>query len=456
MQTVSMVLAEFASGLGFDSLPCDVVEKAKRCLLDFVGVAVGGRGCPLLPVLLDVACDEGTSRRASIIGQGTRTSLLGAPLVNGTMGHFLELDDGHKPSISHPGTVVIPAALAVAEMINASGKDLLLSIVLGYDIVCRIGTSIQPSHQAKRGFHTTGTCGTFGAAVAAAKLLGLTSEETAYAIGLAGLQACGLLEVMNNGGMSKPFQAGKAAHNGVMAALMAERGVRSPLTIFEGEKGFISATADDWKRDAVTEGLGERYLIRDIYFKFHAACGLVHSAIDAIVFIMKNNGLAPQDVKEIVLKVQTYAAEVVGKHYIPETPEQARFSLPYSAAVAVLEGRAGIEQYTAEKTRDPAILDMAQRVRIVADPTLDATFPNARSTVAKIITRYGEEYEKRVDAAKGHPENPPTEEEMKEKFMSLAAPHYGSDRAHRIAEIIGRIDNLDTATLASALRGESA
>lgn len=454
VQTVSMVLAEFASGLRFDELPSEVVDMSKRCLLDFIGVAVAGRKCPLLPMLEDILGETPSGRKASVIGQKSQVSLLSAPLINGTIGHFLELDDGHKPSISHPGTVVIPAALAVSEIVNATGKDLLLSIVLGYETMCRIGASIQPSHQAGRGFHTTGTCGAFGAAVAAARLLGLSAEQTAHAIGLAGLQASGLLEVMSDGEMSKPFQAGKAAHNGVLAALMAERGAKSPLTILEGEKGFIAAMADDWRRDVVTGELGERYAITDTYFKLFGACGLVFSAVEALMLIMREHALEPQDVAEIVLRVQTYAAEVVGKRRVPETLEQARFSLPYAAAAAVVR-RSSDVTYAPEKPEHLAILDMIPKVTVVADPVLDATFPDTRSAVARLTTCSGESYEKRVDAARGHPENPPTCEELRRKYMSLAGPHYGEGHALRIAETVAAIDTVRSVLpLVSLLRGE--
>jgi 2-methylcitrate dehydratase PrpD len=224
---------------------------------------------------------------------------------------------------------------------------------------------------------------------------------------------------------------------------MAERGVQSPITIFEGEKGFVNATSDAWKKEMILEELGKKYLILDTYFKFHAACGLVHSSIDALLEIMNKNNVTPEDIKEIILKVQNYVAEVVGKHNIPETAEQAKFCLPYSAAVAVIEGSAGIEQYTEEKIKDPHILDMANRVRVIADSALDATFPKARSTVAKIITFTGKEHERRVDAARGHPEHPPSDEDLEKKYMSLASSHFNPNHARRVAETIKKLENLD-------------
>lgn len=443
-RTISQKFANFSKNLKFNMLPKEVMIQAKKCLLDFIGVAIAGSECPLLPVLLRITSHIDTKQKAIVIGQKKSASLLFAPLINGTLGHFLELDDGHRASISHPGTVVIPAALAVAENRNSSGKDLLLSVILGYEIICRIGRSIQPSHQTIRGFHTTGTCGTFGAAIAASKLFELSNIKTTNALGLAGLQASGLLEVMNNGSMSKPFQAGKASHNGLLAALLAKYNIKSPITIFEGKKGFLNAMANKWNKRDIFEDFGKKFLISEIYFKFHAACGLVHSSIDAIIKIMEENNLNTKDIKRIILKVQTYAADVVGKkNIIPKTPEEAKFSLPFNAAIAALYRKANREQYTMKIIRNPEVISLIKKSEVIADKNLDKTFPIKRSSIAVIETISGIKFEKKVDCPKGSPENPPSYYDIFKKFLYLTNSYINNTHANRIAEMVEKIDKME-------------
>jgi len=221
-ETISLKFARLSKNLKFEMLPESVIEQTKKCLLDFIGVAIAGKKCSLIDLLLSLGFQSKGDKNSTVIGREEPIYFLFSPLINGTIGHYLELDDGHRPSISHPGTVVIPSALATGEVLNSNGKNTLLSIILGSEIICRIGRSFQPSHQTKRGFHTTGTCGTFGTALASAKLLDLSIKEIAYALGLAGIQASGLLEVMNNGGMAKPFQAGKASYYGPISTIMVE------------------------------------------------------------------------------------------------------------------------------------------------------------------------------------------------------------------------------------------
>jgi len=448
--TISLKFARFSKNLKFEMLPESVIDKTKKCLLDFVGVAIAGQKCPLINVLLDLGGQVKNDKKSTVIGREEPIYFLFSSLINGTIGHYLELDDGHRPSISHPGTVVIPSALAMGEVLNSNGKNTLLSIILGYEIICRIGRSFQPSHQTKRGFHTTGTCGTFGAALASAKLLNLSTKEIAYALGLAGIQASGLLEVMNNGGMAKPFQAGKASCNGLVSTMMAEKKVESPITIFEGNKGFMNAMSDNWQDKKIFDKFGEDFMISETYFKFHAACGLVHSTIDAIIKIVQENNIRAEQIEKIILKVQSYVADIVNKENQDiESAEDAKFNLQFNAAIAAIDHKADIEEFSIEKISDQKIKNLMKKVKVIADPELDNYFPERRSTIAKIKLFSGKIYTERIDFPKGSSENPPSFEDIYKKYITLVLPYINKNNAENIAELIEHfesIKNINTLT----------
>ncbi|MGE5541564.1 MAG: MmgE/PrpD family protein [Bacillota bacterium] len=449
MNTLSERLSEFACGLRLQDMSSEAVDKVKECLLDFLGVAVAGSDCPAAGILERRLLPSRVGA-CSVIGCGCGGEPETAALINGTCGHYLELDDGHKSSISHPGTVVFPAALALSQVTNCPGARLIEAAVAGYDVVCRIGRALQPSHQAKRGFHTTGTCGAIGAAVAAGKVLGLDPARMTSAIGLACLQASGLLEVMNTGGMSKPFQAGKAAACGVLSALLASDGMEGPATALDGPKGFMNAMGDVWSTSDILDGIGERFLITETYFKFHAACGLVHSSIDALLDLRNAHGFGLDEIEGIELRVQTYAAEVVGVHSDPRSPQEMKFSLPMSAALGVVFGDASPNRYTGENLVSPAVRRAARLMQVVADPSLDAHFPKWRSSVVTVRMKSGAVLQKRVDAARGHPENPATKGDLEAKFRVLAVGFMGEPGAEEVISLVEGLENLPSAGVIAA------
>jgi len=451
-ETISFKFAEYTKNSKYEILSASTIEQAKKCLLDFIGVAIAGKECPLNDILLSLGFQSKRGKNSTVIGRKDPIYFLFSSLINGTIGHYLELDDGHRPSISHPGTVVIPSALAMGEVLGSSGKEILLSIVLGYEIIGRIGRSIQPSHQTKRGFHTTGTCGTFGAALTSAKLLDLSINEIVYSLGLAGLQASGLLEVMNNGGMAKPFHAGKASFNGILSSLMAKKKVKSPITIFEGSKGFINAMSDHWQKEKIFDKLGEDFLISETYFKFHAACGLVHSTIDAIIKIVQENNIESRQIKKIKLKVLSYVADIVNKENQEiESPEDAKFNLQFNAAIAVIDQSANIEEYSNEKITNQEIRDLMKRVKVVADTELDNYFPERRPSIAEVELFSGENFNERIDFPKGSPENPPSFEDVYQKYMQLVLPYIEKNIAEEIVELIQNFDMIENINIFTKL-----
>jgi 2-methylcitrate dehydratase PrpD len=440
-------LAGFAANTEFENVPVEVKQNAKRCILDWLGAALAGSLEPTGSIALSVVETEKPGD-STVIGTSTKTSSMNAALINGIFGHTIELDDIHEQSIIHPAAPVLPAALALAERQNVDGRKLITSVIVGYEVEIRIGASINPSHY--RFWHTTGTCGTFGAAAAAGKILGLDSTRMLNAIGIAGTQAAGLIEVF--GTMSKPLNAGRAARDGVLAALLAEKGYTSSTMILESAKGYCRATAQECEFDEITEDLGRKFKLNETIFKIHASCGHMHGAVDAILFLSKTHDIKPDSVDEIVVGTYPLAIEIVGKNYEPKSPYEARFSLPYCVAVALSYGKLGLEEFTWERLTDQRILNLARKVKVV----VDQRYTDARLGCANVLlrTRDGREFSHNVDIPKGYPANPVTKQELQDKFRGLASRVLPSPQVEEIVRTVEDLDKFTEARHLTALLGK--
>ena len=434
-------LAVFARNLEYVDLPKAVVEQAKRCLLDTIGVTLAGSKTDTGKTFISLAREWSGIEEATIIGDGARVPSPNAALVNGTVGHVHELDDGHRFALGHPGVTSIPAAIAVAEKVAANGRELITATVLGYDVFVRIAKSVNPSHRS-RGFHTTGTCGTFGAAAAAGKILGLDEKEMVNAIGIAGVQAAGLMEVMRGESQIKPLNAGRAAHNGSLAALLAERGVTAPRTILEGDDGFCKAYSDKYATKRIVEELGENYSIMGIYVKLHAACRHAHPAIDCALHLVREHTLTPEEVERVVVKTYTAAYRLTGTEYEPKTASTAKFSIPYCLATALTYGRVGLDEFTMDKIGDEGLLKLARRVAVQVDPEIDKLAPDKRGASVELFIKGGGRYKWMVDNPRGEPEKPVSNKELRDKFKTLVNPVLGSDKASKIINTVNRLEKM--------------
>jgi len=297
-----------------------------------------------------------------------------AALVNGVAAHAFELDD--FAAKLHPGAVVLPAALAVAEARGSSLEDLETATALGYEIMIRISLALDPNMARLRGWHLTGVVGPFGSAIACAKLMGLNEEQTLWALGLAGTQGAGLFAFNADGAMSKRLHPGKAAQSGVLAAELAIRGFTGPSTVLEVEDGgFLRAFSDHWSVDPILDELGSRWRSEEVNFKPYACCGSVHAYVDAAKQIRAELGGAPQ----ADMLVRAGVAKVVdvqcGYDYIPGTVLNSQMSLRYCLAVALLDGEALPAQFREERLADPAVIDLAGRIELVPDAELDGLYP---------------------------------------------------------------------------------
>jgi 2-methylcitrate dehydratase PrpD len=443
--SVTRDLADFVVGTGYDNLPKEVIEHAKVCILDWLGAALAGSLEPPANIITSIIEKIGGKEESTIIGTHAKTSCVNAALANGIFGHAVELDDIHEEAIIHPAAPVLPAALAVAECTNASGQDFITSIVVGYDVEIRIGMAINPSHY--QFWHPTGTCGTFGAAAAAGKILGFNSEEMVHALGIAGTQAAGLIEVF--GTMSKPLSPGRAAENGVWAALLAQKGFTSSRNILEAEKGYCKAAAKECDLNKIIGNLGKKFEIRNNIFKIHASCGHTHGAIDAVLLLSEKHDIKPEAVDRIVVGTYPIAVDVVGKNYEPKTASEAKFSLPYCLATALIYGKVGLTEFSEEKLSDPKTQKLSKKVTVMVDPE----YINARLGCAKVTlhTIDGEEFSCRVDVPKGYPKNPVAKAELERKFVDLASLILPQKRVREIVETVNGLEKLERITLLTDL-----
>jgi 2-methylcitrate dehydratase PrpD len=433
----TQTIADFSADINFDDFSNEVVEHAKLCILDWIGVALAGSQETPTKILTSVIKEMEGKKGSTVIGSDIKTFCANAALVNGLMGHVLELDDIHEESVIHPAAPVVPAVLAVAERKNATGKDVITSVVLGYEVETRVAMSIMPSHYDF--WHTTGTCGTFGASIAAGKILGLDKKRMIYTLGIAGTQASGLIQVF--GTMSKPFNVGKAAMNGVISALLAERGFTSSTAIFQAEKGYCRATSKEFNFHKLTKNLGKKFQLMNNIFKRHASCGHTHGAIDAVLNISTKYHVKPENVREIIVETYPIAVDVVGRNFKPKNVFEAKFSLPYCVAVAMINGTIDLTAFSKENLTDSKILDLSSKVKVTSSPR----YVNTLMGCAKVTihTLNGKKYAWNVNVPKGYPKNPLTKVELEEKFMELASPILPMRKVTNILKTLHSLEKLN-------------
>ena len=403
-------LADFILCTEYNEIPEKVIEQSKLCFIDFLGVALRGSETKS-GIIAKTVVSEGN--QSTVIGHG-KANALEASLTNGIFAHALDLDDGHRYAQVHPGACVIPAALSLSEFRNISGKQFISSIIVGYQAAITLGMMVNPEHR-NRGFHSTGTCGTLGAAAAASKALDLDKNQTINALGLGGTQAAGLLETDHCGSMGKHLHAGKAAQSGVLSALLAEKGFTGAETILEGDEGFLKAMANiNCKK---IKSNMDVFRILEIYFKIYPVCRHLHSSIDAILHIINENtqNLEIEEIQEIT--VNTYKIASEHDNYHPRSIEALKQSLPVSLAIAVLKNELSLDNLNLNQDKK-AIEEISKKIFIEYSEDFDLHYPDNRPATVIISTNNGL-YEKSVDLAYGEPENPLNKTNIIKKFHDL-------------------------------------
>lgn len=432
-------LALFTTKLTFEQLPSQVVVAAKHALLDTVGAGIHGAQTHEGKRIIRAVKDFDKGNDAAVWGTKMMASSPGAALINGTTAHARELDD--FGGCGHSGAVVIPTVLAVAQRLPATGGDLLVAIVAGYEVAARIlETAGGHGPHNDRGWHSTGTCGSFGAAAAAGKLLDLAPEQMTWALGLAGSFTGGLWAFIKDGAMSKRFHPGKAAENGTVAAFLAKHGFTGPREILEAEWGGFCTTymLDNYDLTKATQGLGEEFHILRTGFKAYASCRGVHSSLDAISDLRKRYAFSVEQIRRITVRGTPHTMRQFGKWDI-RTVLDAQLSIPYGIAVLLVSGDAFVDQYSLARISAPDVQELMRRVEIVLDPDLSG---RDQPGVEVELTN-GNSYESRVVIAKGAPENPMSNEEIVEKFHRLAIPVIGQAKTRQLVDQIHNLEHLD-------------
>lgn len=434
MGKTETTLAQFVVDFPTQDIPSDAMHLAKRCLMNYSGVALFATLDPAIDILLDLLRAEGCSPAATVIGSGFRTSAQNAALANGFLGHLEDYDDTHT-TVIHPSAPILPVALALSEQRTVSGRDLLGAFAVGVEVACRIGLVIVAHFRdGAAHWHITNTCGVLGAAAAAGRLLELTQEEMVYAFAIAGTQACGVREVF--GSMCKPFHAGKAAQNGMVAALLAQRGFTGTDGIFEGARGLVGVMATGHDINEATKDLGARWELRQNGLKPYACGQANHGFIDAALALRKQPGVTPQTIKHIQGSVEQFAPALVRRRH-PRSGLESKFCYYHSVAAALIDGQALPAQFTDERATDPAIESLRNRIDFDEDPSLPR-----RAVRVTLELNDGRTYTERVDHPTGTPGNPMSDTMVQEKFNGLASKVLGAEKAEKAQRALWDVDKL--------------
>jgi 2-methylcitrate dehydratase PrpD len=408
------------------------LNRARECLFDYLGVVIAGsRDLKLqhLELLKRLSADHGDFH---VIGLSVKTNLLTAALLNGMSAHYLELDDGHRYGMVHPGATVISALLPLAFSIGARDEVILRAIIVGYEAAIVLSKAVQPSMK-HRGYHATGTCGAVGAAMGASFLLDQTEKNMQTTLCVAATQAAGLLQVIRDGSNLKPFNAGQAALHGVLAATIGCIGYEGPLDVLGGEQGLLNVLSDAPKLETLNEVGRQPPAINGIYVKPYAACRHCHPAIEAALALRNHAKFNVNSIASI--EVQTYSlAVMLHDHNNVQNSSDARMSTPYGVASAIYFGAADIEQFEPEAMNDLNLLDLISKVRVIEDPEFTAQVPKERAARVLIYTNQGEKLEHTIKLPRGEPETKLIYTERLNKFIKLTT--YADLSSQRIDAII--------------------
>jgi 2-methylcitrate dehydratase PrpD len=432
--TIAEQLAKHFNSIAYERLPSESLAAVKRLLLDYLGVALAGSRSESGRIAIRYARTVGGKAQSTLIGDGARVPMEAAAFSNAISSHSIELDDIDVLALFHFSPPVYSAALAVAEKADASGKELVAALATGCEMMERASKATNNALR-NRGFHTTPTCGVFGAAVAAAKLLRLDARQFISALGLAGAQASGLME-MYGPSMQKRFNPGPSARNGVTAAHIASLDFTGAATIFEGERGFGRAFSGNFDARRFVEGIHRPYNL-DIEFKPYSCARPIHNAIDCALEILKRDNPDPANIRRIVMIRHPDWAQY-HQNASPKTIHEAQVSLPFSVAVALKEGKALLEQYSDANIADPVVKRLSKLVEFVVDERL----PRGVSCRMALEMADGWKYVSQVDNPKGSIQNPMTDDELCGKFESLAGPVLGKHRATQLVEIIRHVERV--------------
>jgi len=444
-------LGDFTSELEFDDIPQEATRKAKLCLLDAIGVALASATMPWCHAVYGFVRAQGGTPEATVWYHGDRVPDTNAALVNAMFVHSMDFNDDLAGI--QMGGIVPPSALAVSEKVAASGKEVITSIIIGYDIATRCAMAINSQRLYMRGLQPTAVCGAFASAAIAGRLMELDAKQIAYALGIAGSYAGGTTEFLKEGTDTKRFHVAKAAHGGLLSAHLAQRGMTGPRSIFEGEHGLFRAYSENSNSEQLVEELGTRFDILDTSTKLYPFCDGNAAPLEATLAIMRENGLAVNDVESFHFRIKSFLIPYVidyhgdkERKYTPQTELDAQMSLPYCLAVGLLqEGHIRISDFSLERLSDPEILSLARKVTAEADTELDKIplKPMSMPAIATVTTKDGRQLQKRVDYQKGDPRNPFSEHDYIAKFLECTDGILACSLQRSVIDSILNLENAD-------------
>ena len=434
---LSKALATFVSELKIGDIPQEVIARTEDLLVDWFGSAIAGKGSRPVETMTQFAQNMGGFNTANpgsaeiLINRQSSSPFLAA-LANAAASHVAEQDDVHNGSVFHPGTIVFPASLATAQTIGASGEDLLVAAVAGYEVGIRVGEFLGRSHY--KTFHTTGTAGTLAAAAAVGHLLKLNPTQMLHAFGSAGTQSAGLWEFLRDAADSKQLHTAHAASTGLMSAYLAQSGFTGAEHILEGKQGLAAGMSSDADPNKLIDRLGSRWTIAETSFKYHASCRHTHPAADALLQVMLTHRLKPSDIAKVETLVHQGAIDVLGPVTDPATVHQSKFSMGTVLALIAHYQFAGLQEFD-QHFRDQAICAFRDRVTMILDPEVDSAYPQRWIGKVKVYLNSGEVLEGRVDEPKGDPGNTLSRAESTDKAMRLGAVSGGASPTEMSAAI---------------------
>jgi 2-methylcitrate dehydratase PrpD len=438
--TATARLAEFVVKTSLRDCPEAAIVQVRRAALDTLGVMLAGAAEPVAAAVRSVVRVEGGTPLCTVVGTSMRAAPTWAALANGTAAHAHDFDDTNFALLGHPSAPLLAAALACAEAEPADGAAVVLAYLIGFEVSVTLGLALNPDHYT-RGWHATSSIGTIGSAAAAASLLGLDPTQTRHALGVAASLASGLKE--NFGSMTKPFHAGHAARNGVFAAMAAREGLTASDSALEGRQGYAAAFGQATLAPDVFDRLGQQWqvLASGIAVKPYPSCALTHSAIDALLTMRAAHAPAAEQVAEIVVGVNGVVPDVL-RHDCPTNGLERKFSMQYCAAAALATGRVDLTSFDDGPVADEAMRGLMTRVRMVVDPTLPQGLDQHAWTRVTVRLRDGRTLDSPPRGASGHPDQPLTDGQLRDKFLACAGPVLGPDEADGVATQLTHLEDI--------------
>ena len=429
---ITYQLSRRVSNIRIQDLGNDQIVDIKYKLLDWFGCAIGAASRPVGKKIINIFNNIGNNDDSSFIGSNQKLHYSNAAYANGMLGHVLELDDVHKSSISHPGAIAIPSALATAEAFNSNIEDFLMGIVAGYEVMIRLGDALNPSHYDY--WHTTGTCGAFASAAASSRVRNFSSVETNAALNMVSTTASGLVSVF--GTDSKLVTVGHACYAGTMSSMFVKEGLSTTDNILEAENGYIAATSNDDNLNRITENLENRLMIDTAFYKIHASCGHTHSSIDGVLSILAEENVDINQITKVEIRTYDKAIELTGQLNV-ESEQKAKFSLPYCIACALVYGRVSLSEFKDKVLKSDQIRLLSDKIQISNDDECNSLYPNKR--MAKVKIYFGEKFfERKIPLPFGKP----PKKFIEDKFMSLATMAISEKNAEQVMKYILSINQM--------------